>query len=58
MRNNKFIITALEWNGELELPRRWYIIKNQETITNNLSIQIYIKKMKIELYSKLRLDDF
>lgn len=58
MRNNRFIITALEWNGELELPCRWYIIKNQETFTNNLSIQTYIKKMKIELHSKLSLDDF
>ena len=50
--NNKFKISALTWNGKLELPNESYsvseiqdyfehILKNREN-TNNSSIRIYV----------------
>ena len=56
---NKFKISAPAWSEEFELPYGSYsvsdiqeyfeyIIKKRETVTDNLSIKIYINK-KIEL---------
>ena len=55
--NNKFQISALTWNDELNLLDRSYsvseiqdyfeyIIKKHETIANNPPVQIYVNKIK------------
>ena len=56
-RNNKFKILAPKWNEDFELPDGLfsvsdiqeyfeYIIKKHETITDNLSIKIYVNKLE------------
>ena len=56
-RNNKFKISAPKWNEDFELPDGLfsvsdiqeyfeYIIKKYETVTNNLSIKIYVNKLE------------
>ena len=61
--NNKFKILAPTWNDTFDLPDGSYsisdiqdyfefIIKKQETLTENLPLQIYPNKIKTELFSK------
>ena len=56
-RNNKFKISAPKWNEDFELPDGLfsvsdiqeyfeYIIKKYETVTDNLSIKIYVNKLE------------
>ena len=56
-RNNKFKISAPKWNEDFELPDGLfsvsdiqeyfeYIIKKYETVTDNLSIKIYVDKLE------------
>ena len=56
--NNKFKISAPTWNDEFDLPDRSYsvsdiqdyfkfILKKRGENTNKLSVQIYVKQLKI-----------
>ena len=62
-KNNRFKILALPWNDTFDLPDGSYsikdiqdyfefIIKKHETVTENMPIQIYPKKIKNRLYLK------
>ena len=64
--NNKVKISAPTWSEEFELPDGSYsmadiqdcfeyILKKHSENVDNLSIRIYVKKMKIELYLKLKM---
>ena len=61
--NNKFKTFAPTWNDEFNLPHRSYsvsdiqdyfeyIIKKHETIADNPPVQIYVNKIKKELFLK------
>ena len=63
--NNKFKISAPTWNDEFDLPDGSYsisdiqnyfefIIKKHETLTENLSIQIYPYKIKNRIVFKVK----
>ena len=63
--NNKFKISAPNWNETFDLPDGFYsidhiqdyfefIIKNHETLTENPSIQIYPKKIKNRITFKIK----
>ena len=63
--NNKFKISAPTWNDEFDLPDGSYsisdiqnyfefIIKKHETLTENLSIQIYSYKIKNRIVFKVK----
>ena len=63
--NNKFKISAPNWNETFDLPDGFYsidhiqdyfefIIKNYETLTENPSIQIYPKKIKNRITFKIK----
>ena len=63
-KNNKFKISAPTWNDEFDLPDESYsvsniqdyfeyIIKRHETIANNLSVQIYVNKIKNRIVFKI-----
>ena len=64
-KNNKFKISAQTWSEEFELPDESYsisdiqdyfeyIIKKYETVTDNLSILIYVNKTKNEIMFKIK----
>ena len=64
-KNNKFKISAPTWNEEFELPDGSYsvsdiqdyfeyILKKHETVTDNLSIRIYINKIEIRIIFKIK----
>ena len=61
--NNKFKISAPTWNYKFRLPDGSYfisdiqnyfenIIEKYETITDDLSVQIQVNRIKIELFLK------
>ena len=62
--NNKFKISALTWDATFDLPDESYSIadiqdyfefiikKHDKTLNENPPVQIYPKKLKIELFSK------
>ena len=61
--NNKFKISTPTWNDEFDLPHGSYsvsdvqdyfeyIIKKDETITNNIPEKIYVNKSKAGLFLK------
>ena len=61
--HNKFKISGPSWNDIFDLPDSSYsisdiqdyfefIIKKHETLTENPPVQIYVKKLKTELFSK------
>ena len=63
--NNKFKISAPNWNYELNLPDGSYsvsdiqdyfeyIIKKHETITDNPPVQIYVNKIKNRIVFKMK----
>ena len=63
--NNKFKISAPTWNDEFNLPNGSYsvsdiqdyfeyIIKKQETITDNPPVQIYVNKIKKRIVFKIK----
>ena len=65
--NNKFKISAPTWSDEFELPDVSYsisdiqdyfeyILKTHSEDFDNPSVRIYIKKLKIELHLKLKMD--
>ena len=57
-KNNKFKISAPTWNEEFELPGgsysvsdiQEYIIKNDETFTDNPPVRIYVNKIEKKNY--------
>ena len=64
-KNNKFKISAQTWSEEFELPDESYsisdiqdyfeyIITKYETVTDNLSILIYVNKTKNEIMFKIK----
>ena len=64
-KNNKFKISAPTWNDEFELPDRSYsvsdiqdyfeyILKKHETVTDNLSIRIYVNKIENRTTFKIK----
>ena len=64
-KNNKFKISAPTWNETFDLPDGFYsisdiqdyfefITKKHETLTENLSIQIYAKKIKNRIVFKIK----
>ena len=64
-KNNKFIISAPNWNGTFNLPDGSYsisdiqdyfefIIKKHETLTENPPIQIYPQKIKNGIVFKIK----
>ena len=64
--NNKFKISALTWNDEFELSDGSYsisdiqdhfefIIKKHETLTKNLSVQIYPNKIKNRIVFQIKI---
>ena len=63
--NNKFKISAPTWNYKFRLPDGSYsisdiqhyfenIIKKYETITDNLSVQIYVDRIKNRIVFKIK----
>ena len=61
--NNRFKISASTWSETFDLPDGSYtiddiqdyfefVIKKHETLTDNSSIKVYSKKLKIELFLK------
>ena len=61
--NNKFKVSAPNWNDEFDLPDGFYsvsdiqdyfeyIIKKHETIANNPPVQIYVNKIKNKIKIK------
>ena len=65
-KNNKFKISAPTWNDTFDLPDGSYsiadiqdyfefIIKKHETLTENLPVQIYPRKIKKSLVFKIKL---
>ena len=63
--NNKFKISAPTWNDEFDFPDGSYsvseiqyyfeyIIKNHDTVPDNLGIQIYINKIKDRVVFKIK----
>ena len=65
--NNKFKISAPTWNEELKLPDGSYsvsdiqdyfeyIIKKRREDIDKPSVMIYVKKSRIELHLKLKMD--
>ena len=63
--NNKYKISAPTWNDTFDLPDGFYsisdiqdyfefITKKHETLTENLSIQIYAKKIKNRIVFKIK----
>ena len=61
--NNKFKVSAPTWNDTFDLPDGSYsvvdiqdyfefIIKKHETLTENPPVQIYLNKLKTELFSE------
>ena len=63
--NNKFKISAPTWNDEFDFPDGSYsvseiqyyfeyIIKNHDTVADNLGIQIYINKIKDRVVFKIK----
>ena len=65
--NNKFRISAPTWNDKFELPDGSYsvsgiedyfeyILKKHGENIEKLSVQIYVKKLKIGLHLKLKVD--
>ena len=65
-KNNKFKISAPTWNDTFDLPDGFYsiddiqdyfefIIKNHETLTEDLPIEIYPNKMKNRIVFKIKI---
>ena len=65
-KNNKFKISAPTWNDTFDLPDGFYsiddiqdyfefIIKNHETLTEDLPIEIYLNKMKNRIVFKIKI---
>ena len=60
--NSKFKISAPTRNDKFELPHGSYSVSNitssifQKSMENNPSVQLYVKKLKIGLYLKLKID--
>ena len=61
----KFKVSAPTWNDTFDLPDRSYsiadiqdyfefIIRKHETLTENPAVQIYVNKIKTELFSKYK----
>ena len=61
--DSKFKISAPIWNDEFDLPDGSYsisdihdyfelIVKKHETLTKNSTVQIYVNRIKTELFSK------
>ena len=61
--DSKFKISAPTWNDEFDLPDGSYsisdihdyfefIVKKHETLTKNSTVQIYVNRIKTELFSK------
>ena len=66
-KNNKFRISTRTWNEEFQLPDGSYsvsdmqdyfeyIIKKHETVTDNSSVMIYVKKIKHRIRLQYRQD--
>ena len=66
-KNNKFKISAPTWNEEFKLPDGFYsvsdiqdyfeyIIKKRGEDIDKPSVMIYVKKSRIELHLKLKMD--
>ena len=65
-KNNKFKISAPTWNDTFDLPDGSYsisdiqdylefIIKKHETLTENLPVQIYVKRIKNRIVFKIKM---
>ena len=69
LKHNEFKISAPRWNKEFELPDGsfstsdiqdyfMYIIKNSQTVTDNLPIRIYVNKIENRITFKIKTEHF